>query len=973
MKRFAAAALAAALCVPWVGVGADSGLLKFGVDSEESRPLLAVVARDDFLPDRTGLTRAADVGLPNALVERITEHLTRSRRFAVAERQALRRAVVEQRFGQTAAPRDLERVVDRAIEVLDVMEGGSLAGAPGGAQLAVPIPGASGPIEPRPVGGGLGEAAGAAAVAGSLADYSDVLRDFLDLGRAVGATYLVLGNLEQLADRATQVAVPYSSEGRAVREDLTEVRLRLRLVDVQNGTVAGAASLQAQLPRDAMGSGVPGSDALAVLDDIGRLAALKILDMAYPAIVAEVQPLVLSRGSNDGVVHGDIYEIVRHGQPITDQSGQVLAHLEDAVGRVEVTSTQATISRVRTIEGGPFNRGDRAMAAPASTPPPPPEPAAVITPGPVAAAPEVQPRPQVDTAPAPVIPAAQPALPRLAVGLIKSQSTAEAGPEETISIFTDSLISRLVQTRRFQVADRQEVDQLLAEQTLEALGQQRDLVSAVGQIVAVDYLLYGNVSLFAVDVEERQLPGSNRILPSNPVGRVEGNMRIVDMRTSDVIASRKISVEERLDSGLTGEQTVDVLADAFAHQVVVMLMDALYPIRIAAIGSEGTVYVNRGDDGGLVNGELLDAYRPEGEIHDPDTVVFLGFEERHVGQVVLSQVEDARSKAHQTAGGELKVGDILRRQAEQRGQRLARQAEPAPPGPSGARLGATPRAAEPGGMPASDRYVLAVGSLSTSRSGQFDLPPEDLIDRATNDFLVKLSNTQRFLVLDRQEVDQLIDAKAFTTVASGDDAFDGRLQQLLGSDYLVLGQIDNLYATTTRHHIAAINTTDVRTRAIAEGTLRITDVASGALVAADKVRIEQQIRGEEDRRQVSSGLIDAFTSEAVKQVLGRLFPIRVLGVTGDGSVIINRGQDGGLKVTDLFEVLRPDGAFVDPDTGLTFGESERSIGRVEVIAVEPSRARVRVVASQGALLAGDILRAPSEPPPQAPQRMRPRW
>lgn len=954
------AVLLAASLIPWSVLSAEQGLVRSVSDAEEARPVLAVVGGGDFLPDRTGRSGTGNAGLPDVLVERIAEHLTHSRRFVVAERQVLRRAVVEQRFGQTTQARDLERVVGRAIEALDVLEGGYLSGAPTGGQLALPIPGALGPIEPRPVGGGLGAAGGAGGVAGALADYSDVLRDFLDLGRTVGAQYLVLGNLEQIKERSNVTQVPYSVEGRVAREDLVDVRLRLRLVDVENGTIAGASSFRTQMVWNDLGSTSHDPGTLTIFDEIGRLAALKVLDMAYPAIIAALEPLVLSRGANDGVSDGDIYQVVRDGQAVSDQSGQVLAYLEEPVGQVQVFQTQKTISRLQILEGGPFRQGDRAVAAPAV--PPPPTRLHTNAPTLRSSAPATSSEP---------VAASSASLPRVAVGLIKSQSTAEAGPEEAISIFTDSLISRLAQTRRFQVADRQEIDQLLSEQTLEASGEHRGLVSAVGSIEAVDYLIYGNISLFAVDVEERQLPGSSRILPSNPVGRVEGNMRIVDMRTSDVLESRKISLEDHLDGGLDGEHMVDVLADAYAHQVVVMLMEALYPIRIAAIGSEGTIYINRGEDGGLFKGEMLDVYRPEGEIRDPDTGIIVGVEERLVGQIVLAQVEDSRSRARQASGHALRTGDLLRRHAEQRSQRMAVRPEGVEPARSGARLGATPRRTLDG-SPATDRFVLAVGSLSTSSAGQYDMPPDVLVDRATNDLLVKLSNTQRFLVLDRQEVDQLIDEKAFATVASG-DAFDPRLQQLLGSDYLVLGQLDNLYSITTRRHIAALNTTEVRTRAIAEGTLRITDVASGALIAAEKVKVERELPGEEDRRRVSNELIESFTNEAVQLVVGRLFPMRVLGIAEDGTLYMNRGLDGGIKVADVFDVLRPGEVLVDPDTGLTFGASETTVGRIEVISVEPSRARARIVSSQESLLAGDMLRVPVQVPEQQPRRLRPRW
>ena len=100
-------------------------------DSTTSPVTIAVLAHTDFVPDRTGIVDRTKIGLPDVLTERMIEHLTNSKRFIPVDRTALRRTVLEQRFGQNLAKTYLDQTLDKAISAMEYVDGGSVRGVHG--------------------------------------------------------------------------------------------------------------------------------------------------------------------------------------------------------------------------------------------------------------------------------------------------------------------------------------------------------------------------------------------------------------------------------------------------------------------------------------------------------------------------------------------------------------------------------------------------------------------------------------------------------------------------------------------------------------------------------------------------------------------------------------------------------------------------------------------------------------------------
>lgn len=907
---------------------------------------IAVMAHSDFVPDRTEIAARARIGLPDVLSERIIEHLTNSKRFIPVDRTALRRTILEQRFGQNFAKTYLDQTLDKVIGAMEnIQEGGSVKGVEGGA------------LAPRPVGGGISEGTGTIGTTGSLADYNDILKDFQDLGTTVGADYLVLGNLEKLQKRTETTAVPYSTEGRTQQKHVVDARLNLRVIDTASGTVAGATSLRVQISESVFTGKRSDTDEFTAFDHIGRLAAVKILDVIYPARIVNEDPLLISRGSNDGTQPNDVFVIEREGKSISDDSGQVIAKLKDKIGRVRVVSTQETVAIVEPLEGEGFLKGDLAVLdAEASR-------AKAI----------------IGESAETLLKGTSTSLikrPRLAVVLIKSGSTetpANLSAEKHTPIFTDTLISRLTQTKRFEMLDRQEVDQLLREQTLQALREDRDLASAVGTLKGADYLVYGSLASFSVEDKQIRLPGSSRIF-NKKIGYLEGNIRIVDARSGEILESRKISVEHRLkDPTAKGSRIVTELADVYAEQVVLILMNKLYPIRVAAVGTDGTIYISRGDDGGLYPGEILDAYRLGAPVIDPETGVQLGREEISLGQVRIDEVEDARSKGTVLDATKVNKGDLLKRAIQNQGLRGGtRKPREGKPQRSGAMI-ADQGSPKQAGTPTGDKFTIVVGQLKVgpgAKVGSFLTPAR--VRKMTNDLIVKLTGTNRFKVLERQEIDQVLDEKAFDAIVSGGQ-IDPRVQELIGADYLIHGDIDKFLIKTQTREVPYLDEVETTATAVAEGVFRIVDVHSGEVKAGDRVRISFEVGDVKDTEAVESRLQDEFSTASVAKILIRLFPIKVLGVAGDGTVFLNRGNDAGLRNGDIFDVMRAGEVLIDPDTGRKFGTAETKAASLRIVAVEDSRSRATVISGDG-VRAGDILRKPqAQPKAPEPAVFTPNW
>ncbi len=507
--KFALFLLLAFLCAPLLAAVPQT------LAPQENRVRIAVMGQEDFHPDRTvpGNVRS----LPDALAARIIEHLTATNRFEVVERTALRRVIREQQFGRERAATDVDKVIEKSLEQLPATSGWTIAAA------------------------------------GALADHNDRLKEFQELGTALGADYLVYAVLEKHQPKQKVRAMPYSERGRTLVTNEVDARLRLRLIETAHGRILGATSLRTRISERLFSGRESKQDAYSMFDHLGSKAALAILDMVFPARIVASDPWVINRGSNEGVRVGDRYTLVREGDEIKDSAGVVIGRLRREVAQAEVVQVQPRLAVVSVTSGTPriddlAVRHDSGNPRQEETPPRSGGDARSDAGGPLT----------------------------LAVGRIRITPGAHniILDQAQTGRITNDLMYKLSRFPEFDVMERAEVDQVLDEKAFVAIARDLPDDALLRELQGADYLVHTAIDDFRIRSESTRIPYTQEI-QVRYFGTVKATARLVDVHTGKVASMIKIDIDDRIREVRDQETAVSNLIDRFSTDLSQQISDDL--------------------------------------------------------------------------------------------------------------------------------------------------------------------------------------------------------------------------------------------------------------------------------------------------------------------------------------------------------------------------------------------------------------
>ncbi|MGI9449144.1 MAG: hypothetical protein ACR2QH_00560, partial [Geminicoccaceae bacterium] len=549
-------------------------------------------------------------------------------------------------------------------------------------------------------------------------------------------------------------------------------------------------------------------------------------------------------------------------------------------------------------------------------------------------------------------------LPRLAVlpvrfsGSAKTSGLMATGPgDQWEEPFGQGVAAVLHQSRRFQMLDRFDVDSFFDESDLAEIASGTPLPGDLIDLDIADHLVLTEISL--IEFEGRQAAGATgdgaassdkvEALAGLHAGTsrafLEGVIRIADGQTGTWLEGRQISITLDVDAGQSEARVVSDLAKAFAAKAGVELINTVFPLKIASVTQDGTVYVNRGLDGGLEIGEILTAYRQGAEVVDPDTGIKLGREEKMVGQVTLTRVDDFSSIGTlANLNQPLAKNDHLRRQNWNRGKTSG--------GSQMSDLGANGNDAAKGGQ-----RVLALGKVEVASGGRFDLPPDDLMLRFSQELANRLLETRRYVVSERHAFNDVLDEAYLNNMIEGRV---GLPEELKAVDYLVLTRLDNLLVERAGEYVQVLDETFEETKAVVEVQARMVDTRSFQQVAAETIRFERVLENNSDPRLLLGDMLRLAADEVVQQIMTASFPVEIIG-GGQRQWYVNRGADGGLSIGDAFTVFRQ-GEEMKDAAGISFGRAETEIGRARVVQVDAARSMIEIQSVSGNVAVGDILK-----------------
>ena len=231
--------------------------------------------------------------------------------------------------------------------------------------------------------------------------------------------------------------------------------------------------------------------------------------------------------------------------------------------------------------------------------------------------------------------------------------------EFSTNLLTDKLTSALAQTRKFRIVERQRIDSLLKEFKLSDQGfADKKFAVKAGEMVGADYILTGSVSAMTASAKTERVPYTNESVTTMN-GRVAADMRIVDSRTGEIVSAWRADAASSKSGNVDRESFLDALQQDLAQKLVERVLEAVYPVKVAEVQADGTLYLNRGQGGGLKVGDTLDVFQPGKVIIDPDTKEAIGASEVKVGSAKVTEVRPRITIARITQG-QIAAGAVAR-------------------------------------------------------------------------------------------------------------------------------------------------------------------------------------------------------------------------------------------------------------------------------------------------------------------------
>lgn len=220
--------------------------------------------------------------------------------------------------------------------------------------------------------------------------------------------------------------------------------------------------------------------------------------------------------------------------------------------------------------------------------------------------------------------------------------------------FITMLESAVSSTGRFRLIERNRLDAMQRECALAKGGVVRKgsgSANAGCTTTAIDYKIYGGITTAQVRQTSNALCGL--LVKDMQCNGVEitlaVDMRITDVKSSELLRTSAVNLVRKSATAVNSQATLDiptVLREA-AGLVATDLINAVYPVKILLVRSDGSLVLNYGQ-GSLAIGQLLRIYGKGTALQDGDRVII---DENPVGYARVTDVGANSSQAVFVGGG----------------------------------------------------------------------------------------------------------------------------------------------------------------------------------------------------------------------------------------------------------------------------------------------------------------------------------
>lgn len=228
----------------------------------------------------------------------------------------------------------------------------------------------------------------------------------------------------------------------------------------------------------------------------------------------------------------------------------------------------------------------------------------------------------------------------------------------------------IAETRKFQLVSRTQsnLKAIRDEQKLAKSKLARGNAAQEGNLSNANFLIIPTVQDFKFYRVSKPVPNIDDKYTRQDYGLLRVSVQLIDSTTGAINATfamkSKFSTSKSVVNRKGGSPSTvyfTKMAKKVAIQMADQLVDTLYPMKIMARKKQ-QVYINRGQDGGLKVGSILEVYAPGELIIDEATNTVLGNTEELIGKVKVVRVNPKLTIAEiKKESAPISKGAILRR------------------------------------------------------------------------------------------------------------------------------------------------------------------------------------------------------------------------------------------------------------------------------------------------------------------------
>jgi len=215
--------------------------------------------------------------------------------------------------------------------------------------------------------------------------------------------------------------------------------------------------------------------------------------------------------------------------------------------------------------------------------------------------------------------------------------------------------------------------------------------------------------------------------------------------------------------------------------------------------------------------------------------------------------------------------------------------------------------------------------------GVFYSKENDPTSKQASDILsTKLASTQKFILLERDDIDLINNELAYT----------GEEIQKIGADFLILGSITEFGRKNVGDQNAFSRS---KTQTVEAGvSIRLIDVYTGQIIYSEEAKgtaetSNKTVFGMGERTDYDATLNDKAISVAISKLIENIInncldkPWRTYFLSNDnGQLIISGGKSQGMKINDNFYVFEKGKKIKNPQTGMFIELPGEKIGTIKV-------------------------------------------